>query len=93
MKTREQFQSQLGRVVYDAYPDASMLPLNPPADGAINTLAKNMSRLSRSEGDSLFEFIVNELNDDEEPIELILRLVRAQREIGEMINALLRHLA
>jgi len=80
----------LARIIYEAYPDSDLLPLDPDRD------CRNLQVLlekvrSTGVGDTLFEFLVTEIIEGGEgTLEGTIRVVkRARRDVDAVLQALL----
>ena len=72
------------RVIYRAYPDSDLLPIDPPMAG--ETIGDFAVR-AKGAGDTLFLFLCREANDDIDAEEYCQRLDRALRDIEQVHDA------
>jgi hypothetical protein len=72
------------QVIYRAYPDSDLLPVEPPMAG--ETIGDFAVRVE-SAGDTLFLFLCREANEDIDAEEYLHRLDRAQRDIEAVYDA------
>ena len=72
------------KVIYQAYPDSDLLPVDPPMAG--ETIGDFAVR-AEGAGDTLFLFLCREANDDIDVEEYLDRLDRAQRDIEQVLEA------
>jgi hypothetical protein len=72
------------RIIYQAYPDSDLLPIDPPRAG--ETIGDFADR-AEGAGDTLFLFLCREANDDIDAEEYLHRLDRAMREIEQVHDA------
>jgi len=73
MKPKENWRSVAAGVIYGAYPDSDLLPIDPPAEG--ETIGGFAVR-AEDAGDTLFLFLCREANDDIDAEEYLNRLDR-----------------
>lgn len=66
------------QILYGAYPDHDLLPIEPPHPGE---LIGAFARRAEQAGDTLFLFLCREANDEMDAEEYLSRLDRAQRDI------------
>ena len=66
-------------VIYEAYPDADLLPIDPPEQG--QPIRAFIRRCGRDVGDGLFLFMCEEANDEIDAAEYVHRLERAILDI------------
>ena len=74
------------KVIYRAYPDSDLLPIDPPSVG--ETIGDFAVR-AEGAGDTLFLFLCREANDDIDAKGYLQRLDRAQRDIEQVRDAFL----
>jgi hypothetical protein len=74
------------RILYEAYPDQDLLPIEPPQPG--ETIAKFKLR-AEDASDTLFLFLCREADDEIDAGEYIARLDRAMRDIAAVRQAFL----
>ena len=72
------------RVIYRAYPDSDLLPIDSPTAG--ETIGAFAVR-AEGAGDTLFLFLCREANDDIDADEYLQRLDRALRDIEQVQDA------
>jgi len=72
------------QVIYRAYPDSDLLPIDPPKLG--ETIGDFAARADDA-GDTLFLFLCREANDDIDAEEYLHRLDRAMRDIEQVQDA------
>ena len=78
MNAKNDWRRRASRIIYDAYPDNDLLPIEPPKPGeAIDAF----ERRARDAGDTLFLFLCREAQDEIDTDEYIGRLDRAIRDI------------
>ena len=77
----------LARTVYGAYPEAEALDIDPPEDGeSLENYFKRIKNDLKDCGDTLFAFIMIELNDClDRPV---ASLLRARHDLQNVIDAL-----
>ena len=75
------------RILYEAYPDQDLLPIEPPQPG--ETIGA-FSRRAEQACDTLFLFLCREADDEIDSAEYLARLDRALRDIASVRDAL-RH--
>lgn len=85
MTTTSGWRSAAAQIIYHAYPDVDLLPIEPPAPG--ETIASFKTR-AEDAGDTLFLFLCREADDDIDPQEYLDRLDRAIRDIEHVRDAL-----
>jgi len=71
------------RIIYRAYPDSDLLPIDPPRVG--ETIGDFAVR-AEAAGDTLFLFLCREANEDIDAEEYVHRLDRAQRDIEQVLE-------
>ena len=84
----------LARVVYDAYPNSDLLPINRPRKN--ETVVQWIARcpeIAESIGDGLFSFLLREIWEGAEgELEESIRVIeRAARDVHSVYEALLDH--
>ena len=72
------------KVIYQAYQDSDLLPIDPPRAG--ETIGDFAVR-AEGAGDTLFLFLCREANDDIDAVEYLHRLDRALRDIEQVHDA------
>ena len=78
MTAQSQWSTIAARVLYEAYPDCDLLPIEPPHPGEpIGAFA----RRAEQAGDTLFLFLCREADDEIDAEEYLWRLDRALRGI------------
>ena len=84
MTAQRQWSTIAARILYEAYPDCDLLPIEPPHPGEpIGAFA----RRAEQAGDTLFLFLCREANDDIDADEYQQRLDRALRDIEHVHHA------
>jgi hypothetical protein len=73
-------------ILYEAYPDQDLLPIEPPKPG--ETIGQFKLR-AEDAGDTLFLFLCREADDEIDAEEYIARLDRAARDIAAVQAAFL----
>ena len=81
----------IARILYDAYPESDLLPLNPDRDCRSLEALRAKVR-SEGFGDPLFQFLVTEIVEGGEgTLEGAIRVVkRARRDVDAVLQALVR---
>ena len=78
MASQPNWRAIAAQIVYRAYPDSDLLPIDPPAaDESIEDFAVR----AEAAADTLFLFLCREANDDIDVEEYLDRLDRARRDI------------
>jgi len=72
------------KVIYRAYPDSDLLPIDPPMAGET---IRDFALRAEGAGDTLFLFLCREANDDIDAEEYVHRLDRALRDIEQVHEA------
>jgi hypothetical protein len=89
MAKRKRWTTTAPRIIYDAYPDQDLLPIEPPKPdetiGAFKLRAEDA-------GDTLFLFLCREADDEIDASEYVARLNQASRDI-EAVRAAFRNAA
>jgi len=88
---RETPRPNIARIVYDAYPDSDLLPLDPDQDCRnLEVLLKEVQ--SADVGDTLFQFLVTEIVEGGEgTLEGAIRVLkRARKDVDAVLQALVR---
>jgi len=85
MTRRPDWRSVAAKILYRAYPDVDLLPIEPPAPG--ETISAFKLR-AEDAGDTLFLFLCREADDDIDPQEYLDRLDRAIRDIEAVRHGL-----
>lgn len=89
MTAQSQWSTIAARVLYEAYPDCDLLPIEPPHPGEpIGAFA----RRAEQAGDTLFLFLCREADDDLDAEEYLSRLDRALRDIDAVRVACRAHI-
>ena len=84
MKPKSNWRKTAPRVLYEAYPDHDLLPIEPPKPGeAIGDFEVR----ARDAGDTLFLFLCREAEDEIDADEYLRRLDRAIRDIAAVREA------
>ena len=84
MTAQSQWSTIAARILYEAYPDCDLLPIEPPHPGEpIGAFA----RRAEQAGDTLFLFLCREANDDIDADEYRQRLDGALRDIEQVHHA------
>jgi len=84
MASKQSWRDIVAQVIYRAYPDSDLLPIDPPAAG--ETIGDFAVR-AEGAGDTLFLFLCREANDDIDVDEYLHRLDRAMRDIEQVHDA------
>ena len=84
MPNHTKWSETVPQVLYEAYPDNDLLPIEPPHPGE---LIGAFARRAAQAGDTLFLFLCREADDEIEVDEYIARLDRAMRDIEEVRDA------
>ena len=87
-KTKNQIK--IARIIYDAYPNADLLPIDPEQDCRdLQTLFAKVT--TENIGDSLFKFIVIEIVEGgESTVDGAIRVMqRAREDVGAVLQALI----
>jgi hypothetical protein len=84
MASKPNWQTDVAQVIYRAYPDSDLLPVDPPMAG--ETIGDFALR-AEGAGDTLFLFLCREANDDIDADEYLHRLDRALRDIEQVHDA------
>jgi len=78
MSDHTRWSETVPHILYRAYPDQDLLPIEPPHPGeSIGAF----SRRAEEAGDTLFLFLCREANDEIDAEEYLKRLERAKRDI------------
>ena len=84
MSNHSQWRDSVPQILYEAYPDDDLLPIEPPKPGeSIGELALR----AEGAGDTLFLFLCHEANDEIDVDEYIARLDRAMMDIAAVRDA------
>ena len=78
MSDHTTWSETIPRILYDAYPDQDLLPIEPPHPGE---LIGAFARRAEQAGDTLFLFLCREADDEIDAEEYLKRLDRAMRDI------------
>jgi hypothetical protein len=84
MLSHNEWSKAAAVVIYEAYPDHDLLPIEPPRDG--ETIGEFAARAEEA-GDTLFLFLCREADDDIDAHEYVGRLDRAIRDTQEVQQA------
>ena len=84
MASKLNWRAIAAKVIYQAYPDSDLLPVDPPMAG--ETIGDFAVR-AEGAGDTLFLFLCREANEDIDAEEYLDRLDRAQRDIEAVYDA------
>jgi len=84
MTSELNWRAVAAQLIYRAYPDSDLLPIDPPrVDETIGDFAVR----AEAAGDTLFLFLCREANEDIDAEEYLNRLDRAQRDIEAVHDA------
>jgi len=84
MSNHTDWSETLPQILYEAYPDRDLLPIEPPHPGEpIGAFA----RRAEQAGDTLFLFLCREADDGIDAEEYLSRLDRALRDIEQVHHA------
>ena len=72
------------KVIYRAYPDSDLLPIDPSKSGET---IRDFAVRAEAAGDTLFLFLCREANDEIDAEEYLRRLDRALRDIEQVQDA------
>ena len=89
MASKQNWQKHVAQIIYHAYPDSDLLPIDPPAEGET---IRDFAVRAQGAGDTLFLFICREASDDIDADEYLHRLDRALRDIEQLRAAFADHL-
>lgn len=84
MASKPDWRNVAAKIIYRAYPDSDLLPIDPPANG--ETIGDFAVR-AEAAGDTLFLFLCREANDDIDAEEYLHRLDRALCDIERVRDA------
>ena len=84
MSSHTKWSKTVPQVLYEAYPDHDLLPIEPPKPG--ETIGAFKLRAEEA-GDTLFLFLCREADDEIDADEYIARLDRAMRDIAAVRDA------
>lgn len=84
MSKHNKWSETAAKVIYEAYPDCDVLPIEPPRPG--ETIREFKIR-AEDAGDTLFLFLCREADDDIDAREYVARLDRAIRDIQAVKEA------
>jgi hypothetical protein len=70
--------------VYDAYPDSDLLPFDPPEEGETCSDFRHRVGSEALASDTLFQFILFEVANDKDPVDLPTAVRRLQTAIGDL---------
>lgn len=89
MSNHTRWSETVPNILYGAYPDCDLLPIEPPHPGEpIGTFA----RRAEQAGDTLFLFLCREADDEIDAEEYLSRLDRALRDIDAIRIACRAHI-
>ena len=84
MSNPTKWSETVPQILYEAYPDNDLLPIEPPQSGEpIGAFA----RRAEQAGDTLFLFLCREADDEIDASEYLARLDRALRDIDAVRDA------
>ena len=86
MAEQNQWANIAPRILYQAYPDHDLLPIEPPKPGET---IRAFSLRAEEAGDTLFLFLCREANDEVDAQEYVARLERAMDDIAAVHAAFL----
>ena len=81
MPNQPKWSEAVPRILYEAYPDQDLLPIEPPQPG--ETISRFKLR-AEDAGDTLFLFLCREADDEIGADEYVARLDRAMRDIASV---------
>ena len=84
MKPENDWRKKSPRIIYEAYPDHDLLPIEPPKPGEV---ISEFEVRARDAGDTLFLFLCREAEDEIDADEYLARLDRAIRDIEAVREA------
>lgn len=84
MSNQTKWSESVPRILYEAYPDQDLLPIEPPQPG--ETIGA-FARRAEHAGDTLFLFLCREADDEIDADEYVARLDRAMRDIASVRSA------
>lgn len=84
MASTSDWRSVAAQIIYHAYPDSDLLPVEPPQTG--ETIATFKTQAENA-GDTLFLFLCREADDEIDPQEYLDRLDRAINDIEHVRGA------
>ena len=84
MTSELKWKEVAGQIIYRAYPDSDLLPIDPPAAGETTA---GLSVRAENAGDTLFLFLCREANEDIDAEEYCQRLDRALRDVEQVHDA------
>lgn len=87
MARSRKWRNRVARIIYRAYPDHDLLPVDPPRAGEP---IRSFAARAQVVGDGLFLFLCQEADDDIGPTEYVARLDRAINDIEQVRAALAR---
>ena len=87
MSHHTEWSGTVPRILYEAYPDQDLLPIEPPRPG--ETIAE-FKRRAEEAGDTLFLFLCREADDEIDAVEYVTRLDRTMRDISSVRDAFRR---
>ena len=89
MSHHTEWSETVPQILYGAYPDHDLLPIEPPHPGELIGV---FARRAEQAGDTLFLFLCREANDEMDAEEYLSRLDRAQRDIDAVRVACRAHI-
>ena len=87
MPRSRKWRASAARIIYEAYPDQDLLPIDPPQRG--ETIRAFAAR-AQDAGDTLFLFLCREASDDIGAAEYVARLDRAINDLEQVRAAFAR---
>lgn len=84
MSTHSKWSETIPHIIYEAYPDHDLLPIEPPHAG--ETIGEFSARAENA-ADTLFLFVCREADDEIDVHEYLARLDRAMRDIQSIRDA------
>jgi hypothetical protein len=87
MPRSSKWRDKAARIIYQAYPDQDLLPIDPPQRG--ETIRAFAARAQEA-GDTLFLFLCREASDDISAAEYVARLDRAINDLEQVRAAFAR---
>ena len=84
MSDQTKWSEIVPQILYEAYPDQDLLPIEPPQPD--ETIGEFKLR-AEDAGDTLFLFLCREADDEIDADEYVARLDRAMRDIASVRNA------
>jgi len=81
------WRDKAARIIYEAYPDQDLLPIDPPQRGETT---RAFAARAQEAGDTLFLFVCREASDDIGAAEYVARLDRAINDVEQVRAAFAR---